>query len=508
MRDSQLAALVATRPIYKIYGYVYKSGNNDWKLENPTEDSDFELLETDFAATGNVITTDGGSNFPIGNAVSRMAQLKIKNSTRYTASDFNNACIVLGYRAYAQDGTVKELSKDYFFVKTAQNVDGLISAECSDIMSKADIPFDPTLVEGLELSDVLKSAVLQSGMADIGQYPIAQDYTLWQNFPLTSGYTCRQIIAFVAMTQGWNAIARAGRATITLRPSASEFNTLAQWIRFKDEAKSISITGYKAYQYVDVNGNEIDPPIEIRAPGYSDECAITIENPLIFNLEAEILADIRVATSSKVYRNFSGSHIGYPLAEYGDQVNITHLGGSLSSYLTKIVWNISGGTEFACEIDTGTEGADNYIGGVALEGNQNPVNDVVIQQDTDEISSFIDRNGNEVTADVTRRWRKWSSGLLEQWIEREVSGETYTTALGTLGALYRSAAIPMPPYAVEFVDISNCVVGCNHDNSYIAWMIKYTQGTNTHPPDIAGVRHNNSGTLSGKLTVYAVGTWE
>lgn len=515
MRDKTLRDVVADRPIYKLHGYVYRRGNSDWRYERPDIDSDFELLESDFAISGNTISTDDGDGFPVGNVVCRVAKLRVVKSERFSAADFTDACIFLGCKAYAADGSVYELTGDYYFVKSVDTVDGQITIEAGDAVSLADKPFLPNIpIADRDVTGILRSAVSQSGMAAM-TVPEGITYSAPIRLAIKSGYTCRQIIGFVAMTQGANAIVEAGRPTIQLKElyiasQSIDKPYLSQWIRFTDKATQIAVTGLKAIRYTDLNGNELETPQEFLSDGYSDVFPVQFENPFMLGNESAYFARTlnRLLRSDTKFNLFTGTYISYPLAEYGDRVIVWKNGEALfDTFLTKIVWNVSGTTEFACNIRTDAANSVAYAGGgVVIPENANVVGDVVIESNFDTMSNFKDRNGNTVTADVKRRWRKWSSGLLEQWIEREVSGEAYTSKLND--ALYRSAAVPMPPYAVEFVDISNCVVGCNHDNGYIAWMIKYTQGTNTHPPDIAGLRHNNSGTLSGKLTAYTVGTWE
>lgn len=513
MRDKTLRNIVAFRPIYKLHGYVYRRGNSDWRYERPDIDSDFELLESDFAISGNTISTDDGDGFPVGNVVCRVAKLRIVKSERFSAADFIDACIFLGCKAYAADGSVYELTGDYYFVKSVDTVDGQITIEAGDAVSLTDKPFLPNIpIADRTVTGILESAVSQSGMAAM-TVPIGITYSAPIRLVIKSGYTCRQIIGFVAMTQGANAIVEAGRPTIQLKKLYIASQTidkpyLSQWIRFTDKATQIAVTGLKAYRYTDLNGNELETPQEFLSEGYSDVFPVQFENPFMLGNESTYFVRTlnTLLRSDTKFNLFTGTHISYPLAEYGDRVAVMNGEDIFETFLTKIVWNVSGTTEFACNIRTDAANTVAYAGGgVMYPENANVVGDVVIESNFDTMSSFKDRNGNTVTADVKRRWRKWSSGLLEQWVDREVSGETYTTALG---ALYRSAAIPMPPYAIEFADIEHCDINCSHSNSYIAWMLKYTNGSNKYPPDIAGVRHNNSGTLAGKLTAYAVGTWE
>lgn len=509
MRDSQLASDVANRPIYKVSAKVYKYSTwtalgFDWEQE-----FDFEVAESDFAISGNSISIDGGGVFPIGNAISRSLRLSIKSSTEYAAADFAGAAMWVVIKMYKADGTsVTTNAGDWYFPREIKVEHGMISITASDFMSRTDILFAASRLEGrpLTLTLIYEEALLQSGFTP--EYPSGLDILPTVHFyPTKERYTCRQIIAYVAMLQGKNAVIAAGTRSIKLvgLSAASPYNTLDTWLKFTDAAESVQVTGLRAIRRLDRKGNELETPVETFSSNFNNKYVLTIDNPFLQGGESAVLAALVPRIMPFALRRFSGTYISYPLAEYGDFCMITHMGGTLSSFITDVSWNINGATEIACNVDSASDNKATYGEYNTVTGNANPVGDVVIESNSDTLSSFTDSNGNTITAEVTRRWRKWSSGLLEQWVEREVSGETYTTALG---ALYRSAAIPMPPYAVEFADISNCVVGCNHDNAYIAWMIKYTQGSNTHPPDIAGVRHNNSGTLSGKLTVYAVGTWE
>lgn len=362
MNYPDLKDFVATRPVYYLRGLVYKVGNNAW-AGNPTEDDvDIWLDDGDFVLNGNSVSCEAGNELPIGAAVSKIVQLSLVKSTKYIAADFAGAVINLG--AYAERTPASEaVLGGNFFVSSVTEENNAIKIVAQDELFLADKEYKMTLTGSswtlLEIfEDVVKQIKTVPGHFD---YEFLNDG--FRVFAKPVGYTCRQMLGFIAMIACGNAYPTSpmlGLVKIKTLSTTTPYNTLNQWLELEDSAGTISVTGLRAVQTKNINGKDVDPPVVIKSSPYSDEYAITVNNPLIVGVEAIALARMLPTLSALQFHKFKGKHIGYPLAEYGDYAVVTHRGGTFNTFLTNITWNISGATEFECNIDTAAENAADY----------------------------------------------------------------------------------------------------------------------------------------------------
>lgn len=352
---------IQNRPIYKLSAYVFKAGNTNYDREDA---ADFQLAESDFYSHGNKIRVEGDGILPIGNAVSKAATLILSSSVSYEASDFVGACIELIIKAYAPDESWT-VTGDYYFVQTAKKINGQINLECVDLMCKADIPYTPPS-SGLPPSQRTLKKLYEDVYRQIGfPYDVSYDFPN-SNFVymrLPYGYTCRQMLGFIAMIAGGNAVVIPGFLGFEINAlTESESNSLYQWQSFVDDVESIQVTGISTTVSLNIDGLELEEPYDVYSSKYAEGYVLHLENPLFRGVEKSALDLIMSGIKRRVFRNFSGTHIGYPLAEYGDFAQITHRDGTLSTYITDIEWDISGSTTFACKINGIEENGATYEG--------------------------------------------------------------------------------------------------------------------------------------------------
>ena len=365
MINPELKSVVATRPIYKLSAYVYKSGNDNWKSDNPYEGEDFDLYEQDFYGGDNTISVEYGGSI-IGNAISKTAHLRLVQSENYSVDDFVDACLLLEVLLYRSNGNVGvTVSREYYFVTSAKENGSSIEIVASDIMKKADVPYVSELSgNSWTLLDFLRDAVRQAGMA---VSPSLTNPFKNYDFVVTQkpvGYTCRQIIGYIAMLACGNALSTSKKsptASIEISSLSTDepYNELSQWISNEPAADVIQITGLKTTQYYDSSGAELVTPIVHKSTSYDPSYVYEFDNPLATGREAAAITAMSDIMDLQ-FVNFRGTHIGYPLAEFGDYAEITHAGGTFSTFLTSINWDISGATEFACNIASRADNASVY----------------------------------------------------------------------------------------------------------------------------------------------------
>ena len=360
---------VATRPIYHYNGYVYKhfKPGDAFTLPEP----DIFLDDNDFMIDSNRIETNGEGGLPIGRAISKVAQLSLTSkSWKYKPSDFVGATILLSVYYYDNAGEYQQVLNEFFIVSAVTVNYEAIQITAQDVLSMLDIPykssFDPNLL--VYLSDIYEDVIKQT-FPKLYAMPgvIQNDYQILNGTLSTragiEGYTCRQVLEFIAQIACGNVYAASvvkGYVEIRTLSTAQPFNSLNQWLEIEDNAETITVSGLRTMRTKDDRGHDVDPPIEIKSTPFSDEYPVTINNPLIAGREGLYFSHMLPTLSALHFHKFKGKHIGYPLAEYGDYAVVTHRGGTFNTFLTNITWNISGATEFECNIATAAENAADY----------------------------------------------------------------------------------------------------------------------------------------------------
>lgn len=447
---------IQARPIYKLSGWVYKAGNTNYGVE---ASRDFQLTEDDFSANGNTIRVEGGGAYPIGNAVCKTCSLTLKESANYSANDFSGACIELMIKAYNSTGSWV-VTGDYYFVQTAKKTGGQIVLECADFMSKANVPYKKGryLASTATLKNLFADVCSKCGVAVDADNTFPNSdftYTLhaWQNF---NSYTCRQMLGFIAMIAGGNALAIAGGTGFKINAlNNADENSLYQWSQFTDDAESITVTGVEMTENTSLGWKPVEDPVTYKSSEYTSSYVLDLteaENPLFKGRDQQAVDLIMTAVSGLTMRNFSGTHIGYPLAEYGDRAAITHRGGSLSTYITEYEWNISGPTTFACNVNGAAANNETYsAAGGAISSNQEVLDSIT----ADKVSAWDAAAKDYIVEEGdANNWHyvKRNNGYAECEATMEISGKACTTAIGSW---YRTAELKFGEYPFTFAKPPN-----------------------------------------------------
>ena len=360
---------VATRPIYHYNGYVYKHFKPGDASTLP--EPDIFLDDNDFMIDGNRIETNGDGGLPIGRAISKVAQLSLTSkSWKYKPSDFVGATILLSVYYYDNAGEYQQVLNEFFIVSAVTVNYEAIQITAQDVLSMLDRPYKSSFDRNtlVYLSDIYEDIIKQT-FPKLYAKPgvIENDYQILNGTLSTragiEGYTCRQVLEFIAQIACGNVYAASidkGYVEIRTLSTAQPFNSLNQWMEIEDNAETITVTGLRTMRTKDDLGHDVDPPIEIKSTPFSDEYPVTINNPLIAGREGLYFSHMLPTLSAVHFHKFKGKHIGYPLAEYGDYAVVTHRGGTFNTFITNITWNISGATEFECNIATAAENAADY----------------------------------------------------------------------------------------------------------------------------------------------------
>lgn len=323
------------------------------------------------------------------------------------------------------------------------------------------------------------------------------------------------MLGFIAMIAGGNALAIAGGTGFKINTlnNAGE-NALYQWSRFTDEAESITVTGVEMTENTGLNWKPVEDPVTYKSSTYASSYVLDLtdaENPLFKGRDQQAVDLIMTAVSGLTMRNFSGTHIGYPLAEYGDRAAITHRGGSLSTYITEYEWNISGATTFACNVNGAAANNETYSGsGGAIASNQEVLDSIT----EDKVSAWdaAAKVDYIVEEGASNGWnyRKWNNGYAECWATMEISGKACNTAVGSW---YHTPELKFGAYPFTFAETPN--VNMFFETGSGTGGLVWSAGTasdvtsdTVQPHQFYIIRMASSNAISGKVHIQVKGKWK
>ena len=310
----------------------------------------------DFRIDGNSITTNGGDSFPLGVALSRTIDLNLDNyDGRFDPIDFLGAEITLFTGMELDNGTIEKAKEGIFSVVEPTTPGATITLVAADYMTKtsgnytANVTFPATLFSIYR--DICTQCNLVAGSAKFANSDFVVD-------AISENATCRQMLGYIAMIAGGNAICDSNGAVIIksydfsgLKKSDGTYDyTKAQNFSGFQKSPSIStdmirITGVKAE-------NDDGDETKTYIVGSEDYCFL-IENPLISGKEAQALQLIGNVIVGLEFYTFSGDHISDPLVEFMDPCFVHDMKGNrFFSIVSNITYTYIGSTSISCSADS------------------------------------------------------------------------------------------------------------------------------------------------------------
>ena len=310
----------------------------------------------DFRIDGNSITTNGGSSFPLGVALARTIELNLDNyDGRFDAIDFYGAEITLFTGMTLDDGSVEKIKEGIFSVVEPTTPGSTITLVAADYMAKTSDSYVANTTFPATIFNIYRDVCIQcnlvAGSAKFTNGNFVVD-------AISENVTCREMLGYIAMIAGGNAMCDSNGAVIIksydfsgLKKSDGTYDyTKAQKFSGFQKNPSIStdmirITGVKAEND---DGDEKQSYIV----GSEDYCFL-IENPLISGKEAQALQLIGNVIVGLEFYTFSGDHISNPLAEFMDPCFVQDMKGNLFfSVLSNITYTYLGSTSISCDTDS------------------------------------------------------------------------------------------------------------------------------------------------------------
>lgn len=354
------------------------------------------LTQSDFTVSNNGITDGAGSSsFPLGVAVEKSVQIELMNDDDHLSDyDFQGAVIRLKLN-FALESRTETIDYGTYTVITPETYGSTVQIEAVDDMYKTDVPFSTKFSFPAALGDIAREACTTLGIT-LGTPTFPNDDFMIQQKP--EDLTYREFFAMAAMIAGGYArMDYAGKLQIkafdlSLFEQADSLDggifdannpystgdtadggSFAPWdtgyqadagtfegmegshvlYNFSSltvETDDVVITGI---QCEDADGNTILSGSE----GY----VLAVENELITGQEQAAMDLIGKSIIGLRVRPFSGDHIAYPLAEFGDLAYIIDRKGNIyQTVLTDIDFAFFGITQLSCSADSPIRNSSKY----------------------------------------------------------------------------------------------------------------------------------------------------
>lgn len=319
-----------------------------------------ELAVSDFALGGNSLVDGAGSNaLPLGVAVERIAKIELMNyDERYDETSFLGASVRLSLSFALDDaGTETEaIACGTYTVTEPESYGDTVILTAADDMYRADRPFSTSLT-----FPVTAAALLDDICTSIGVVPESLTF-LNNGFEISevpsSELTYRQVIGYIAMIAAGNArINRNGRLEIISYDFdyTGAHHELTAFKSLRTGLDDVVITGVKTVL-------EDKTEQMSGAEGY----VLSLTNPLWKGHEATAMALIGARMIGGRFRDFTGDHVAYPLAEFMDKAILTdRRGRNYNTIITDIDFSFGGFTVLKNSAETPARNSSKYNSSIA-----------------------------------------------------------------------------------------------------------------------------------------------
>ena len=310
----------------------------------------------DFRIDGNSITTNGGSSFPLGVALARTIELNLDNyDGRFDAIDFYGAEITLFTGMTLDDGSVEKIKEGIFSVVEPTTPGSTITLVAADYMAKTSDSYVANTTFPATIFNIYRDVCIQcnlvAGSAKFTNGNFVVD-------AISENVTCREMLGYIAMIAGGNAMCDSNGAVII---KSYDFSGLKKSDGTYDYTKTQKFSGFQknpsiSTDMIRITGvkaeNDDGDEKQSYIVGSEDYCFL-IENPLISGKEAQALQLIGNVIVGLEFYTFSGDHISNPLAEFMDPCFVQDMKGNLFfSVLSNITYTYLGSTSISCDTDS------------------------------------------------------------------------------------------------------------------------------------------------------------
>lgn len=310
----------------------------------------------DFRIDGNSITTNGGSSFPLGVALSRTIELNLDNyDGRFDAIDFYGAEITFFTGMTLDDGSVEKIKEGIFSVVEPTTPGSTITLVAADYMAKTSDSYVANTTFPATIFNIYRDVCIQCNLVAGSAKFTNGDFVV---DAISENVTCREMLGYIAMIAGGNAMCDSNGAVII---KSYDFSGLKKSDGTYDYTKAQNFSGFQknpsiSTDMIRITGvkaeNDDGDEKQSYIVGSEDYCFL-IENPLISGKEAQALQLIGNVIVGLEFYTFSGDHISNPLAEFMDPCFVQDMKGNLFfSVLSNITYTYLGSTSISCDTDS------------------------------------------------------------------------------------------------------------------------------------------------------------
>ena len=310
----------------------------------------------DFRIDGNSITTNGGSSFPLGVALSRTIELNLDNyDGRFDSIDFYGAEITLFTGMTLDDGSVEKIKEGIFSVVEPTTPGSTIALVAADYMAKTSDSYVANTTFPATVFNIYRDVCIQCNLVAGSAKFTNGDFVV---DAISGNVTCRDMLGYIAMIAGGNAICDSNGAVII---KSYDFSGLKKSDGTYDYTKAQNFSGFQknpsiSTDMIRITGvkaeNDDGGEKQSYIVGSEDYCFL-IENPLISGKEAQALQLIGNVIVGLEFYTFRGDHISNPLAEFMDPCFVQDMKGNLFfSVLSNITYTYLGSTSISCDTDS------------------------------------------------------------------------------------------------------------------------------------------------------------
>lgn len=351
------------------------------------------LTEHDLSINGNELTDGAESNsFPLGVAIGRAFSMEIRNQgQRFEDYSFYMATVQLQLHFELGSGTNETIYLGKFTITTPETYGTTITVQAVDDMYKANKSYSTQLKFPVTLGEMVRDCCAQCAL------PLGSATFKNNNFSVKTkpeNISCREVLAQAAMIAGgYTKVDRSGYLQICTydlsvfeREGAGDGGSFgnSENAEFYVDGDNIDGGNFDDYSSGDAfdSGTFLSmddfhmfydffsPPqtdaddvvitgIQITdTAGVSYLCGeegyiLSIENQLAKGNEQNAVNAIGKLINGFKFRAFSGEHIGYPIAEFGDICYVVDQNGNTyQSILTDITYRFNGKTSLKCSADS------------------------------------------------------------------------------------------------------------------------------------------------------------
>ncbi|MFR3882850.1 MAG: hypothetical protein ACLTX6_11580 [Lachnospiraceae bacterium] len=351
------------------------------------------LTEHDLSINGNELTDGAESNsFPLGVAIGRAFSMEIRNQDqRFENYSFYMATVQLQLHFKLDSGTEETIYLGKFTITTPETYGTTITVQAVDDMYRANTSYSTQLIFPVTLGEMVRDCCSQCGL------PLGSATFKNSNFSVKSkpeNISCREVLAQAAMIAGGYAkVDRNGYLQICSydlsifeREGAGYGGSFdnSENVEFYVDGDNIDGGNFDDYSSGDTFDSGtflsmddfhmfydfLSPPqtdaddvvitgIQITSTtGTTYLCGeegyiLSIENQLAKGNEQNAVNAIGKLINGFKFRAFSGEHIGYPLAEFGDICYVVDQNqNTYQSILTDTTYRFNGKTSLKCSADS------------------------------------------------------------------------------------------------------------------------------------------------------------